>query len=235
MFSPYYSGYYFDWTYIVLVLPMIILSLIIQAKMKNTFNRYSRIRNVRGITGAQAAEIVLRYYNIYDVKIVLTAGKLTDCFDPKTKTIMLSQEVFNGSTIAAVGVACHEAGHAAQYAQNYAPIKVRNSFVPVANIGSSLSIPLLLIGLFLSISPLIWVGIAFFGCTALFQLITLPVEFNASGRALSVIESTGVLNLEEKTGARKVLTAAALTYVAAFATSVAQLLRLIIRFGGRRK
>ncbi len=230
---PYYYG--IDWSYIVMVLPVIIASLIIQAKMKNTFNKYAKMRNYRGISGAQAAEIVLRYYNIYDVKIVPTAGRLTDAYNPKTKQIMLSEDVYSGTSIAAVGVACHEAGHAAQHAENYLPIKVRNSFVPVANIGSSLSIPLLLIGLFLSVEPLVWVGIGFFACAALFQFLTLPVEFNASSRALGVIESTGVLNYEEKHGAKKVLSAAAMTYVAAFATSVAQLLRLIIRFGGRRK
>ncbi len=232
---PYYYGIDWSYSYIVIVLPMIIASLIIQAKMKSTFNRYANIRNCRGISGAQAAEIVLRYYNIYDVKIVPTAGKLTDAYNPKTKVIMLSEDVYSGTSIAAVGVACHEAGHAAQHAENYYPVKLRNSFVPVANIGSSLSIPLLLIGLFLSLEPLVWVGIGFFACTALFQLITLPVEFNASGRALDVIESTGVLNFEEKGGAKKVLSAAAMTYVASFAVSVAQLLRLIIRFGGRRK
>ena len=231
---PYYY-YFYDYSYIIFVLPVLIASLIVQSKMKRTYSKYSRIANSRHITGAQAAEIVLRYYNIYNVNIIPVNGTLTDAYDPRKNEIRLSSDVFSGSSIAAIGVACHEAGHAAQYAEGYAPVKWRTAIFPVTQIGSYASIPLLLIGLFLSFDPLIWIGIGFFAFTTLFQLVTLPVEFNASRRALSVIETNGLLTVEEKDGARKVLTAAAMTYVAALATSVAQLLRLIIRFGGNRR
>ena len=227
--------FYVDSYYILLVLPVIIASMIISWRLKSVYNRYSRVHNSRGITGAQAAQMVLNYYGITDVAIVPVNGNLTDCYDPTKKVIKLSDGVYNQSSIAAVGIACHEAGHAAQHATAYLPIKVRNSILPVCNIGSTLSIPLLLIGVVLSFEPLVWVGIGFFSFTALFQLVTLPVEFNASNRALDVIESNGLLTFEEKLGATKVLKNAAMTYVAALAVSVAQLLRLIRRFGGRRK
>ncbi len=230
-----FGYYYIDIYYIVLVVPVFIISLIIQAKLKSTFNKYSRIKNTRNITGAAAAEMVLRYYNIQDVRIERINGNLTDCFDPVNKVIKLSDSVFDNPSIAAVGVACHEAGHAAQHAENYAPIKIRNSILPVCNIGSSLSLPLLIIGLIFSFELLVWVGIGFFAFTSLFQFITLPVEFNASNRAINVIESTGILSYEEKQGASKVLKMAAMTYVASLAMSLAQLLRLILRFGGNRR
>lgn len=230
-----FGYYYIDIYYIVLVVPVFIISLIIQAKLKSTFNKYSRIKNTRNITGAAAAEMVLRYYNIQDVRIERINGNLTDCFDPVNKVIKLSDSVFDNPSISAVGVACHEAGHAAQHAENYAPIKIRNSILPVCNIGSSLSLPLLIIGLIFSFELLVWVGIGFFAFTSLFQFITLPVEFNASNRAINVIESTGILSYEEKQGASKVLKMAAMTYVASLAMSLAQLLRLILRFGGNRR
>ncbi len=226
--------FFIDRYYILLVVPVIILSIIIQARLKSTYSKYSKVGNARRITGAQAAQMVLNYYGITDVSIMPIHGNLTDCYDPTQKVIKLSDGVFNSSSIAAVGIACHEAGHAAQHAENYAPIKIRNSFIPVCNIGSTLSMPLLLIGLFLSIEPLVWIGIGFFSFTAIFQFITLPVEFNASRRAVKVIESNGLLNFEEKQGAVKVLKNAAMTYVAALAVSLAQLLRLILRFNGRR-
>ena len=160
---------------------------------------------------------------------------MTDHYDPTQKVIRLSDGVFNSSSIAAVGIACHEAGHAAQHAENYAPIRIRNSILPVCNIGSSLSIPLLIAGIIFSFEPLVWIGIGFFAFTAVFQFVTLPVEFNASNRAINVIESNGLLSFEEKMGAEKVLKAAAMTYVAALAVSLAQLLRLIFRFTGRRR
>lgn len=232
---PFY-GLFYDYYYVILVVPVIIASLIIQAKLKSTYSKYSRISNMRSITGAAAAEIVLHYYNIYNVRIVATPGDaLQNSFDPRTNVINLSQSVYNSTSIAAVGIACHEAGHAAQHAENYVPVKIRSALVPVTNIGSTLSIPLLLIGIFLSFEPLVWVGIGFFAFTTVFQFATLPVEFNASRRALSVIESNGLLSYEEKTGAAKVLKAAALTYVAALALSLAQLLRLILRFTGDRR
>ncbi len=226
--------FYFDYYYIILVVPVIIASLIIQAKLKSTYAKYSKIGNARNITGAQAAQMVLGYYGIHDVTIEHVSGKLSDHYDPTTKVIRLSDGVFNGSSIAAVGVACHEAGHAAQHAEAYAPIKIRNLILPVCNIGSTLSMPLLIAGVIFGYEPLIWIGIGFFSFVAVFQLITLPVEFNASNRALSVIESNGLLSFEEKNGAAKVLKMAAMTYVAALATSIAQILRLVLLYGGRR-
>ena len=231
----YFGGFYFDIYYFILVVPVLIVSLIIQSKLNSTFKKYSKTGNMRNITGAQAADMVLRYYNIQDVRIEHINGNLTDCYDPINKVIKLSDAVYNNPSIAAVGVACHEAGHAAQHAEKYLPIKVRNSILPVCNIGSSLSIPLLIAGVIFSFQPLIWVGIGFFAFTSLFQFITLPVEFNASNRALNVIESTGILSYDEKQGASKVLKMAAMTYVASLAVSLAQLLRLILRYGGNRR
>lgn len=226
--------FYIDYYYIILVVPVIIASLIIQSKLKSTYAKYSRVNNVKNLTGAQAAQMVLNYYGIYNVQIERVGGTLSDHYDPTKNVIRLSDGVFNSTSIAAVGVACHEAGHAAQHAQGYAPIKIRNTILPVCNIGSTLSMPLILIGLFAGFEPLIWIGIGFFAFVSVFQLVTLPVEFNASKRAISVIESNGILTFEEKNGAAKVLKMAAMTYVAALATSVAQLLRLILRYGGRR-
>lgn len=227
--------FYFDYYYVILVVPVIIASLIIQAKLKSTYARYSGVGNMRGITGAQAAKTVLNYYGVTDVNIVPGSGTLTDHYDPTKKIIVLSEGVYNSSSIAAVGIACHEAGHAAQHAENYAPIRIRNMILPVCNIGSTLSMPLLIIGLVLGFAPLVWIGIGFFGFTAVFQFVTLPVEFNASNRAINVIESNGLLSYEEKDGASKVLKAAAMTYVAALAVSVANLLRLILNFNRRRR
>ena len=227
--------FYFDYYYIILVVPVIIASLIIQSKLKSTYAKYSGVNNVKNLTGAQAAQMVLNYYGIYNVQIESTPGTLSDHYDPTKNVIRLSDGVYNSTSVAAIGVACHEAGHAAQHAQGYTPIKIRNTILPVCNIGSTLSMPLLLIGLVLSFEPLIWIGIGFFSFVSIFQLVTLPVEFNASKRALSVIESNGLLTFEEKRGAAKVLKMAAMTYVAALATSVAQLLRLILRYGGRRR
>lgn len=227
--------FFYDYYYIILVLPAIVFSLIISARLKSTYRKYSNIGNARRITGEQAARMVLNYYGVNDVNILPINGTMTDCYDPTQKVIKLSEGVFNSYSIAAIGIACHEAGHAAQHAENYAPIKIRNTILPVCNIGSTLSIPLLIIGFILGFEPLVWIGIGFFAFTALFQFITLPVEFNASRRAISVIESNGLLTFEEKTGAQKVLKMAAMTYVAALAVSLAQLLRLIFRFTGRRR
>lgn len=226
---------FYDYSYIIFMLPVIIASLIIQAKLKSTYSKFSKIQNARGITGAQAAKMVLDYYGITDVNIIHSSGNLTDCYDPTKKEIRLSDGVFDRISVAAVGIACHEAGHAAQHAEKYVPIKIRNSILPVCNIGATISIPLLIAGMFFSFEPLVWIGIGFFSFTVAFQLITLPVEFNASNRAIMVIESNGLLSFEEKLGAQKVLKAAALTYVAALATSVAQLLRLVFLFGRRRR
>ena len=231
----YFGYYYYDIYYFILVIPVFIISLIIQAKLNSTFTRYSKVVNTRRITGAQAADMVLKYYNIQDVRIERINGRLTDCYDPVNKVIKLSDSVYDNPSIAAVGVACHEAGHAAQHAEKYVPIRVRNYILPVCNIGSRISIPLMIAGVIFSAQPIIWIGIGLFAFTAIFQTVTLPVEFNASNRALNVIESTGILSYEEKRGAGKVLKMAAMTYVAALAMSLAQLLRLILRYGGNRR
>ncbi|MBR2875805.1 MAG: zinc metallopeptidase [Clostridia bacterium] len=228
-------GLFYDYYYIVLVVPVFIVSMIIQSKLKSTFSKYSQFGNARGITGAQAAEMVLRFYNIQDVRVERINGSLTDCYDPVNKVIKLSETVYSSASIAAVGVACHEAGHAAQHAEKYLPIKIRNSILPVCNIGSRLSLPLMIIGILFSLPQLVWIGIGFFAFIAVFQTITLPVEFNASKRALHVVEATGILSYEEKVGAGKVLKMAAMTYVASLALSLAQLLRLILRYGGNRR
>ncbi len=233
-FMPFFYGF-FDYYYLVLILPAVIGSLIVQMWLRSTYSKYSRIRNSRNITGARAAYMVLQYYGINDVNIAKIGGNMTDSYDPTQKVIRLSEGVFDGSSIAAVGIACHEAGHAAQHAESYAPIRIRNKILPVCNIGSALSIPLLIAGVIFSFQPLVWIGIGFFAFTTIFQLVTLPVEFNASRRAISVIESNNLLTFEEKQGAQKVLKAAAMTYVAALAVSLAQLLRLIFRFTGRRR
>ena len=225
---------FYDYYYVALVLPAIIASLIVQVKLKSTYSKFGKIGNQRRITGAQAAQMVLNYYGINDVRIESISGELTDHFDPTAKVIRLSSGVYNNTSIAAVGIACHEAGHAAQHAEAYKPIVIRNSFVPVCNIGSKLSIPLLIAGVILSFPTLVWAGIILFSLVALFQLLTLPVEFNASNRAIMVIEACGLLSTEERVGAVKVLKAAALTYVAALAVTLAQLLRLILRYAGRR-
>lgn len=237
----YNYGYYgFDWTYIVLVLPCIILSLIASSSVKNTFRRFSTQYSARGITGADAAARVLRSNGISNVRIEQIDGNLTDHYDPKSNVIRLSDSVYNSTSTAAIGVACHEAGHALQYATHYAPIKLRTAIIPITNFGSKLAMPLILLGIlfsslgFLSYS-LVYLGIACFGFSLIFQLITLPVEFNASRRAIRAIESTGILTSQELVGAKKTLTAAAMTYVAATAVSLAQLLRLILLFGGRRR
>ena len=232
--------YYFDWTYIVLVLPCIILSLWASSNVNNTFNRYSKQFSIRRITGAQAAQRVLSANGVNGVRIERVSGNLTDHFDPKTNVIRLSDSVYDSTSTAAIGVACHEAGHAVQYAQNYAPIKLRAAVIPATNLGSKLAMPLILIGVLLSASleisySLVYLGIACFGLSLVFQLITLPVEFNASRRAMRAIADVNMLTEEEQRGARKTLTAAALTYVAATAVALSQLLRLLVIFGGGRR
>lgn len=233
---PYYYG--FDWTYVVLVLPCLILSMWASANVNSTFKKYSGQLSSRRITGAEAAQRVLMANGVQGVKIQRISGNLTDHYDPRTNVIRLSDNVYDNTSTAAIGVACHEAGHAVQYAQSYAPIKLRAAVIPVTNLGSKLAMPLILIGLLLSYLGsfsymLVYAGIACFGLSLVFQLVTLPVEFNASRRALAAISSGNLLTEEEQKGARKTLTAAALTYVAATATALAQLLRLLVLFGGR--
>lgn len=229
-----YYGYHIDSTYILIVIG-VVLSLLASAKLKTTFSKYSKVRNARGITGAQAAEQLLRAEGIYDVRVEHIGGSLTDHYSPQEKVLRLSDSVYNQTSVAAVGVAAHECGHAMQHRDAYAPLKIRGSLVPVVNIGAQLSWPLILIGiLFSGAQVLIQVGILLFSLTVLFQLITLPVEFNASRRALVSLERHGILQTTEVKSTRKVLSAAALTYVAAAAASILQLLRLLLLFGGRR-
>ena len=230
----------FDWTYVVLVLPCVIFAMWASSSVNSTFNKYSKQYSSRGITGAQAAERVLRANGVIGVRIEQVAGNLTDHYDPKTNVIRLSDNVYASTSTAAIGVACHEAGHAVQYAQNYGPIKLRAAIIPVTNIGSKLAMPLILIGLLLSFLGMVsfvfvYLGIACFGLSLVFQLVTLPVEYNASRRAMQTIESSEILTAEEQKGAKKTLSAAALTYVAATAVSLAQLLRLLLIFGGNRR
>ena len=233
MYGYGYGFYGFDRTYILLIIGML-LSLAASAKLKSTFAKYRRIRSASGLTGAEAAARILRAAGITDVQIRAIPGSLTDHYDPRTKTVSLSQDIYGQTSLAAVGVAAHECGHAIQHAVHYAPLEMRSAIVPVANLESSLSWPLFLIGLLAGIRPLTTAGIVLFSLAVLFQLVTLPVELNASSRALRMLEGTGILGVSETKGARKVLTAAALTYVAALAASILQLLRLLILAGGRR-
>ncbi len=221
---------WYDYYYIILVLPAVLLSLIAQIGVKSTYKNMSRIQNHSGLTGAAAAARVLSYYGINNVRIEPIDGNLTDHYDPRDNVIRLSSKVFSGNSIAAVGIACHEAGHAAQHAEGYAPIKVRNAILPIANIGSSAGIWLAVIGYILGYGFLTNLGIILFSAVVIFQLVTLPIEFNASSRAMKVIDETGMLIEEEQRGARKVLTAAAMTYVAALLVSIMSLLRLILRY-----
>lgn len=236
---PYYYGYGFDTSYLFLVLPFVILSLWASANVKSTFNRYAKQLSARHITGADAARRVLSAHGIHNVGIEQVAGNLTDHYDPKANVIRLSDGVYNSTSVAAIGVACHEAGHAVQYAQHYGPIKLRAAIIPITNIGSRLAMPLILVGLALAFLGefsylFVYLGIACFSLSLVFQLVTLPVEFNASRRAMNAISESGILSEEEQRGARKTLTAAAMTYVAATALALVQLLRLIRIFGRRR-
>lgn len=230
MFRYFYG---IDPLYLYLVLPAILLAMFASIKVKTTFSKYSKERSL--YTGAEAARRVLEANGVYNVKIERVSGHLTDHFDPKTNVIRLSSSVYDSASIAAVGVAAHEAGHAVQYAQSYAPIKVRSAIFPVCNIGSTLSLPLLLIGLMFNFPILMTLGVAFFGVTLLFQLVTLPVEFNASARAMTAIRENGILLDDiQISGARKVLTAAAMTYITSFLVSLTQFLRLLILTNRRR-
>ena len=225
--------FYYDYTYWMMLLPVLLITVYAQAKVNSSFKRYSRVTNRRYLTGAQAAEAVLRRHGVYGVRIERVAGNLTDHYDPRTNVIRLSQSVYDSPTIAAVGVAAHEAGHAVQYAVGYGPIRLRSALIPVTQVGSQFGIILLILGIVMSFEPLFLAGIVLFGATTVFQLVTLPVEYNASHRAIETIESAHLLDDDELVGAKKVLSAAALTYVAALLTSVVQLLRFILLFAGR--
>lgn len=235
-----YFYYGFDWTYLTIMIPCLILSLIASASVKRTFQKYEKQLSYRHITGADAADRVLRANGITDVQIQRVSGDLTDHFDPKKKVIRLSDSVYDSTSTAAIGVACHEAGHAAQYASNYFPIRIRSAVIPITNIGSRLAMPLILLGVVLGAAGafsqmFIDIGILCFSLSFIFQLITLPVEFNASRRAMQAISQTGILTEEEQVGAKKTLRAAAMTYVAATFVALAQLLRLVLLFGNRRR
>ena len=219
--------FYFDTGYLIFVLPAIIIAMIAQSNVTSTFNKYSKIRNARGITGAEVAQKILNLYGIYDVTIERVAGNLSDHFDPRTKVMRLSDSVYSSTSVAALGVAAHETGHAIQHNRGYFPIKLRNTILPVANLGSSLAFPLVILGIVLSFSTLVNFGIVLFSAVVLFQIVTLPVEFNASRRAIKVMEEQYILSDSELVGARKVLTAAAMTYVAATIVALGNLLRLI--------
>ena len=234
--------FYIDWLYIILVLPPMFFAMWASFKVNSTFKKYSVIPTVRGITGAEAARRILFENGVYDVKIEHVGGNLTDHYDPRSKVLRLSDATFSSSSAAAVGVAAHEAGHAIQHAKNYIPLKLRNAIVPVTNIGSRLAFPLILIGIILSafsqvFAYVAYAGVACFGLVTLFQLLTLPTEFNASKRAIRCIKDAGILEKREVQGAKKVLTAAAMTYVAALAVSFAQLLRffLMVAMNTRRR
>jgi uncharacterized protein len=222
---------FLDPLYIIMIIPAFFLSLFAQFKVKAAYSRYSKIPTARGITGAQAARHILEAEGITDVSIELTRGFLSDHYDPRKRVLRLSESVYAGDSLASVGVAAHEAGHAIQHARGYVPLQLRSALVPISALGSNLAWPLLIIGFILMAKSLIIAGILFFSFAVLFQIITLPVEFNASWRALQVLPATGILSDTEVGGAKKVLSAAALTYVAAAASAVMQLLYFLLRSG----
>lgn len=231
-------GYmYYDWTWFAIMIPCLLLSLLSSAMVKSAFSKYSGVRNSRSMTGAQAAAELLRLNGVTGVTIERVSGNLTDHFDPRSNTIRLSESVYDAPTVAAVGVACHEAGHACQHAEGYFPNKLRSMILPVANIGSKLSWVLIAIGLLLPTRYdfVVTIGIVLYAAAVLFTVVTLPVEFNASSRALKTIKQNGLLSEAEYPGAKKTLTAAAMTYVASAATAILQLLRLVLILGNRRR
>ncbi|MBO4988677.1 MAG: zinc metallopeptidase [Lachnospiraceae bacterium] len=230
-----YGFYGLDWTYF-LVLIGAVLSMIASAKVNSTFNKYSRVRSASGMTGAEAAQRILQQNGIYDVAVEHVSGNLTDHYDPKNKVLRLSDATYGSNSVAAVGVAAHECGHALQHNVGYLPLRIRSAIVPAANIGSRLGIPIILLGVLLGSNYfLIELGIWVFSLAVLFQIVTLPVEFNASNRAMVMMERYGILGGDELRSTRKVLSAAAMTYVAAAASSILQLLRLVLLFGGNRR
>lgn len=230
----YRFGYYFDPTYI-LVLIGALISMVASMRVKTTFNKYARVRSRTNMTGAQAAQRVLNSAGIYDVRIQHVAGNLTDHYDPRNKTLNLSDPVYGSASVAAVGVAAHECGHAIQHQQGYSPLNIRGALVPVANFGSAAAWPLIILGIIFGGAGSIFcqIGILFFSAAVLFQIVTLPVEFNASSRAVRILGDTGILSEQELPYTKKVLKAAALTYVAGAAAAILQLLRLLLLFGGR--
>ena len=233
-----YYGYGFGYGLLdptmILVYIGVILTMWASSRVNTTFRRYAKVRSMTGITGAEAAKKLLHSQGIYDVTVQSVRGQLTDHYDPRTKTVNLSEDVYGETSVAALGVAAHECGHAIQDNVGYFPLRLRAAFVPVANLGSKLSMPLILVGILIGLTPFVEIGIWMFVLAVLFQVITLPVEFNASSRAVKLLDDVGILQGQEVDETRKVLGAAALTYVAAVAASVLQLLRLIMIFGRRR-
>ncbi len=227
--------FFIDYWYVVLIVPVMIISMIIQAKMKSTYKKFSAVPVRSGVSGAEMAKRVLSENGIYDVGVTVIDGELTDHYDPKAKMIRLSRNVYDGRSVSSVGVACHEAGHAVQHAQAYFPLLARNSIVPLVNFCSGISWFVLFLGMFMGHELLINLGIILFASAAVFQLITLPVEFNASRRAVKALKNSGIMAQDEINGTQKVLSAAAMTYVAALATSIASLLRLILITRGNRR
>ncbi len=232
-----YGFYFFDYSYFLFMVPALIISIYAQIKVSSTFSKYSKVRNAKGLTGADAANWVLAQNGVTGIEVEHVSGDLTDHFDPRTDVIRLSDSVYSSTSVAAIGVAAHEAGHAVQHANGYAPMNIRKALVPITNIGSTLSMPLIFIGLFLPVQYdfVVNLGIALFSLAVLFQVITLPVEFDASKRAIATLEQGGTLCGEELMGAKKVLTAAAMTYLAATFTAVMSLLRLLLIVAGRRR
>ena len=229
---PYFFG--IDITYIIFIIPALLFGIWAQISVQSAFSKYSRVPSARGYTGAEVAKLLLEQNGIYDVTIRHISGSLTDNFNPREKTLNLSDDVYNSTSVAAIGVAAHETGHAIQHAVGYRPIKWREAIIPVTQLGSWAYFPIILLGIVFSSQTLVNVGILLFATIALFQLVTLPVEFNASNRAIATLDNNGILYGNEITGAKAVLRAAALTYVAALVSALAQLLRLLVIFGGRR-
>ncbi len=230
----YYPYYYYNFQSLIYIIPVLILAMWAQARVSSTYNKYAAVTNSRGYTGAQAARTILDQNGLQHISVEQVQGHLTDHYDPRSNVIRLSKDVYNSPSISAVGIAAHECGHAIQNAVKYGPMQLRSAIIPITNLGSKMAIPLLLFGFLFNMSSLIWVGIIGYSLMALFQLITLPVEYNASSRALATIQQNYLLDDRELLGAKKVLSAAALTYVAALASSLAQILRLLTIFGGRR-
>lgn len=226
---------FLDYWYLVLVVPTLILGMVAQYKVSSTFKKYSRVTSSRGYTASEVAKMILERNGLYDVRVAKIVGNLTDNFNPQTKTVSLSDSVYDSHSVAAIGVAAHEVGHAIQHAKEYTPIKIRTAIIPITNFGSRLSPILILLGILLGMQSLAIWGVILFSTVAIFQLVTLPVEFNASRRALLTLGNDNILNQQELSGARKVLTAAAMTYVAALITTLANLLRLILIVSGGRR
>ena len=231
MFFGYFWG---DWT-LLIVFPALIFTIWAQMMVQSTYHKYSQVKNVHGMTGEQAARRILGANGLHDVRIEMISGEMTDHYDPRARVIRLSQGTYGVATVAAVGIAAHEAGHAVQHAVGYAPIRVRTAILPICQFGSAAAMPLFLLGLFLANDAFMMAGILAYSVVTLFQLVTLPVEFNASRRAVAALDGSGCLSAQELAGSRRVLRAAAMTYVAALATSLLTLLRLLVLASGRRR